>query len=268
MGEHRQALLYATQHLIVSKELDDPMGQATAQMNVSDLRKVLGITGEEDLDLSPGEEKTSSTSRRKSMEEMNLIRMTPEAAAASSRVPSAVPGPSTSTSSMRTQRSLSLGQVLFHKGQSSSSKMSKTILKIPKTSVAEDEEGEDQDAFFDLLSKCQTERMDDQRCTMPQASSRSNNTLQCSDSSSSSSRPPLVSKGSFNQQHHNNLRMLGNKENKDKKSKTLPARANSLPSGPNYPAKSPPAVDTGNSFTGHWYFPIFGLLEPIINYKK
>jgi hypothetical protein len=214
-------------------------------MNVSDLRKVLGLSEDEDLELSGGEEKKHSTSRRKSMEEMNLIRMTPEAAAAaSSRIPSAVPGPSTSSSG-RTQRSLSVGQVLFNKTHASSSKLGKSsVLKVGKGSVAEDEEGEDQDAFFDLLSKCQAERMNDQRCTMPQSSGRGNNTLQCS-GDSDSSRPPLVSKGSFNQQHHNHLRMLGNKENKDKKAKTLPARANSLPSGPNYPAKSPPPVDAG-----------------------
>ncbi|CAG7825962.1 unnamed protein product, partial [Allacma fusca] len=159
MGEHRQALLYAKQHLLVSKELGDQMGQATAQMNVTDLRKVLGMSPDDDLTLSPGEEKKLSGNRRKSMEEMNLIRMTPEAASSSSS------GTASGVGSHRTQRSLSVGQVLFNKKESS--KLSKSglshVLNVSKSSEAEDEEEEEQDAFFDMLSRVQAERMNDQR---------------------------------------------------------------------------------------------------------
>jgi len=101
--------------------------------------------------------------------------------------------------------------------------MNRSILNASRTSEAEDEEEEDQDAFFDMLSRVQADRLDDQRCTMPKERVLVN---PCS--SSSLQKPLLQSKGSFNS-HRQSPSLSGDKENKDKKSKTLPARANSLP---------------------------------------
>ncbi|KAH0549414.1 G-protein-signaling modulator 2 [Cotesia glomerata] len=47
MFNHEKALHFATLHLSISKELGDPMGQATAQMNVADLQKILGMENNE-----------------------------------------------------------------------------------------------------------------------------------------------------------------------------------------------------------------------------
>jgi hypothetical protein len=163
MGEHRKALHYAKAHLSVSRELGDQMGQATAAMNVSDLRKVLGVSddGQDDKDdelvglgggdkevvVGGGEEAAggggdgdtedvfSSSSdtpekknRRKSMDEMKLIRMTPDAKLAlgeSRRKKMAEAGDlkedaageaveASTAGSSRQQRSYSVGTVLFH----------------------------------------------------------------------------------------------------------------------------------------------------------
>lgn len=236
LGEHRQALYYAKQHLMVSKELGDQMGEATAEMNVSDLRKVLGIPEGHDDDANLTVEEEHKYSRRKSMEEMNLIRMTPDTKLDKS-----------SSDSSRQQRSMSVGTVLF-KGAKSPHSLNQS-LNTSKNSEAEDEEEEEQDAFFDMLTRVQADRLDDQRCTMPQETTK----VRCNPSTSSSSssgvpfsstnltihqgKPPLVSKGSLKQTHMQNTRSIGNKENKEKKSKTLPARANSLPA-PVYSAKA------------------------------
>ena len=136
------------------------------------------------------------------MEEMNLIRMTPEAAKAAA-----------SRTAGKTQRSMSVGQVMLKKehGKLNKSGLSH-VLNVSKNSEAEDEEEEDQDAFFDMLSRVQAERMNDQRCQMPEGEEKRH----------------LVSQGSFNQQPSQH-RMVGNKENKEKKSKPFPMRANSLP---------------------------------------
>jgi len=140
MGEHKKALHYAKHHLVVSKELGDAMGQATAQMNVSDLRRVLAIPDdqedspietEEEVFEEPGnnarqavgaKKATGVSNRRKSMEEMKLIRMTPDAKTvlgeSGRRVAPVAEGnedeKEASSSSSRQQRSYSVGTVLFH----------------------------------------------------------------------------------------------------------------------------------------------------------
>lgn len=234
MGEHRQALHYAKQHLVVSQELGDQMGEATAEMNVSDLRKVLGIPEGQDDNVTLTVEEENKYARRKSMEEMNLIKMTPD-----TKLEKSAGGGETS----RQQRSMSVGTVLF-KGAKSPHALNQS-LNASKNSEAEDEEEEDQDAFFDMLSRVQSSRLDDQRCVMPQEPEKPTTTKKSYLPGSSSTgvpftssnltsqqqptKPPLVSKGSLKQNHLHNPRNIGNKENKEKKSKTLPARANSLP---------------------------------------
>lgn len=137
MGNHEKALYFAMKHLEISKELGDPMGQATAQMNVSDLRKALGMPGDE---LSPESQQLMNTFcqpspaptlrryrvRRESMELLDLIKLTPDA---KTRLGAANEPPSSSES--------------------------------PKIEHCDDE-----DSFFELLSRFQSERMDDQRCSL------------------------------------------------------------------------------------------------------
>lgn len=215
MGDHRKALKYAKQHLAISTELGDQLGQATARMNVSDLRKVLGTTEEDDRCASPTEEPKKTTSRRKSMEEMSLIKMTPEAP---SKKPSGEK-PADFTSGLRQNRSMSVGQVLFRKNNQASTSRQQLRQSLGKTSDVEEEDEEDQDKFFDILSKCQSERMDDQRCSLPKGNS----------GVSRQSRKDLFPApgGSLAKHHRNDLQ--GDKENKDNKSKVLPPRALSVP---------------------------------------
>ncbi|XP_046683280.1 G-protein-signaling modulator 2 isoform X2 [Homalodisca vitripennis] len=138
MGNHEKALYFATKHLEISKELGDPLGQATAQMNVSDLRKALGMPGGE---LSPDSEQLVASFaqpspgpalrryrvRRESMEQLQLIKLTPDG---KNRTPV-------------------------------SNSLNTNAISEPKLDHCDDE-----DSFFELLSRFQSERMDDQRCSL------------------------------------------------------------------------------------------------------
>lgn len=111
---HEKALQYANRHLDISKEIGDKTGQAAAQMNLSDIRKVLGLPPTTN-DTSESADDAKSRTRRKSMENMDLL----------------------------------------------------------KTSVNE-ESSMDEDSFFELLSRFQSKRMDDQRCTLSIDSNKEN----------------------------------------------------------------------------------------------
>lgn len=43
IGNHDKALQFAESHLQLAKELQDPVGESTARVNISDLRKLLGM---------------------------------------------------------------------------------------------------------------------------------------------------------------------------------------------------------------------------------
>lgn len=89
MGNHEKALHFAQMHLNISKELKDPTGQATAQMNVVDLQKILGIEkNDQDNDkeniLNPAVVSAASVAasspgryrlRRQSMDNLDLIKV-------------------------------------------------------------------------------------------------------------------------------------------------------------------------------------------------
>ncbi|XP_018903870.2 uncharacterized protein pins isoform X2 [Bemisia tabaci] len=115
LGNHEKALYFAKKHLEISKELGDNVGQVTAQMNVTDLRKILGMS---DQELSPDSMELINTYQ--SSPAVHRYRLTPD-------------------------------------GKSNSNAHFKPNAK---TDTGEEE------SFFELLSKFQSERMDDQRCSL------------------------------------------------------------------------------------------------------
>ncbi|XP_037046634.1 G-protein-signaling modulator 2 isoform X1 [Bradysia coprophila] len=143
IGNHEKALHFAQLHYALAKELGDSVGESTARMNVSDLRKMLGLpdapidTGSlsdvrsADSDDAVSQTRSSNSSsrhfrvRRQSMEQLDLIKLTPDGKRINS-LPN--PEPSHANTQMPTK--------------------------------ANDED------FFDLLTKSQSKRMDDQRCSL------------------------------------------------------------------------------------------------------
>ena len=76
MGETETAYHYASRHLEIAKETGDRTGQATAQVNLNELGKSLGMAeGAGGGEVAPG---SPAASRRRSMENMQVIKMTPD----------------------------------------------------------------------------------------------------------------------------------------------------------------------------------------------
>ena len=144
MGQHTEAYYYAKRHLEISRDTGDRMGQATAQLNLTDLCRTLGYTPP-DINELPHEKNnievveaaamaaTSSNnadikkSRRSSMEHMDLIKMTPD--------PKKV-----------------------HAAKTSEDKENNSSLN--KSGLLDEED------FFDFITRFQSKRMDDQRCSL------------------------------------------------------------------------------------------------------
>ncbi|GAB0095116.1 G-protein-signaling modulator 2 [Sergentomyia squamirostris] len=137
IGNYEKALHYAQSHYSLATELGDPVGESTARMNITDLRKVLGLPEITPTDLdaistdkshrlkkSPADEQESTQTvrqfrvRRQSMEQLDLLKMTPDGK-----------------------------KVENHTKHESGSIMQ-------------------EDDFFDLLTNSQSKRMDDQRCSL------------------------------------------------------------------------------------------------------
>uniref|UniRef100_A0A6Q2Y9M7 G protein signaling modulator 1b n=1 Tax=Esox lucius TaxID=8010 RepID=A0A6Q2Y9M7_ESOLU len=130
LGNHRQALHYARKHLEISREIGDRNGELTARMNVEQLMEALGVN---ESDLSPcGSEFEVQGARpkftkRNSMDSVELWKYSSD-----KHYPGLCCDPCYITL-----------HSLFQK-----------LGRDPS----------DEDCFFDLLSKFQSSRMDDQRC--------------------------------------------------------------------------------------------------------
>jgi G-protein signaling modulator 2 len=145
IGNHEKALHYAQLHLFLAKELGDPIGETTARINISDLKKVLNVPDtQSDTDsllelqqklMDKNKNATSSSSsttvprqhrlRRQSMEQLDLIKLTPDS---------------------KKQQSVDLDN-------------------LPSKNQENDKPPKEED-FFELLTRTQSKRMDDQRCML------------------------------------------------------------------------------------------------------
>jgi len=145
MGDTEQAYHYASRHLEISKDTGDRMGQATAQVNLSELAKTLGFP---DGQVPPGHVMTTpgspdrSGQRRRSMEHMEYIKMTPDSKAA-------LAGGGGKTDDLNNQSPEH--EALNNSGGGAAN----------KSDLLDDEED-----FFDFITRFQSKRMDDQRCSL------------------------------------------------------------------------------------------------------
>ncbi|XP_069560867.1 G-protein-signaling modulator 2-like isoform X2 [Brachyistius frenatus] len=201
LGNHEQAMFFAEKHLEIAKETGDKSGELTARMNLSDLRLVVGLksnsninpnifrntnTNSSALPISfqcysslPGVK--SSSRRRGSAENLEGSpspdrKQTAPLAAHPDWEKDAFPG-SSKTSSIKASTKL----FLFHRLKSKKQKNNKSPNKDQQENCTEHAAPElnasvsskpgppdtiGEDGFFDLLSRFQGSRMDDQRCTL------------------------------------------------------------------------------------------------------
>ncbi|XP_031620627.1 G-protein-signaling modulator 2 isoform X2 [Contarinia nasturtii] len=144
IGNHDKALSFAQQHYGLAKDLGDSIGEATARMNVSDLRKVLGMPdipsddeSTDNNDVTNQSQKSTSTSQGNNTtreSSSRQIRLTPDG-----------------------KRNIT------NPHNNSDAQANENNANIPVQSTLPKANEED---FFEMLTRTQSKRMDDQRCSL------------------------------------------------------------------------------------------------------
>ncbi|XP_015907620.1 G-protein-signaling modulator 2 [Parasteatoda tepidariorum] len=171
IGNQEQALCFANRHLEISKEIGDHAGEITAQHCIADLQKSLVTQNVAALSCSKSSLSSNSSGRmrRISMEHMDILKLTPDAKVAKSSVEEKEK--KLNAVSEKTQP-----KVLIKSETSNERQEASKDAKISPVNDSKDLEGSmDEDSFFDLLSRFQSKRMDDQRCTLVTSENKENN---------------------------------------------------------------------------------------------
>ncbi|XP_054709921.1 G-protein-signaling modulator 2-like [Uloborus diversus] len=174
IGNHEQALHYANRHLEVSKEIGDTSGEITAQHAILDLQKIMDFQdGGATCSLSNASINSSGRMRRISMEQMDILKLTPDAKVAKSSIDD-----KEKKLSPVTEKSPKVVDMQDVKLPMQNTPTSAKENKIPVLKETDDLESSlDEDSFFDLLSRFQSKRMDDQRCSLVLSENKENNQL-------------------------------------------------------------------------------------------
>uniref|UniRef100_A0A4W5R472 G protein signaling modulator 1b n=1 Tax=Hucho hucho TaxID=62062 RepID=A0A4W5R472_9TELE len=166
LRNHRQALHYARKYLDISREIGDRNGESTARMNVEQMMEALGVN-ESDLSSCGSEFEMQGArpkfTKRNSMDSVELWKYSSDKIGDSQDLDSI----SRRTKSQQSQP----GRVkVYPDSQSSDDRQwlespvdtDDITVQVPPPKLGRDPS--DEDCFFDLLSKFQSSRMDDQRC--------------------------------------------------------------------------------------------------------
>ncbi|KAM9719876.1 G-protein-signaling modulator 2 isoform 1-T1 [Menidia menidia] len=189
LGNHDQAMHFAEKHLDICKETGDRSGELTARMNVSDLQTVLGLSySTNSSSLSENKEIDYNShgarprmSRRHSMENLELMTLSPDKMNGqkwNSDILTKQSKPSFTKSSSKLFFVSRLRGKKFKSGSSSkvlqdtsnTLDTSQTAAQGSQKRLSPDMLGDE--GFFDLLSRFQSNRMDDQRCSIQDRGSR------------------------------------------------------------------------------------------------
>lgn len=199
LGNHDEALNFAERHLEISKEIGDKSGEVTARMNMSDLRLVLGLQSNSNarIIINPStnlntntnssvlveNHKThpnlpddkSQTEKRNSMGTLEQLRISPDKNAPDNSqdldedvfTESPKSNMAKVSSFIHRLRSKKLKNSSQTKEiPDSSNKPSTHRLDAPKPAKPDAPDTVGDDGFFDLLTRFQGSRMDDQRCSL------------------------------------------------------------------------------------------------------
>ncbi|XP_071820316.1 uncharacterized protein [Apostichopus japonicus] len=165
LGNHEKALQYATSHFQISREVGDRTGEVTAQMNLVDLKTVLGLSKRGQEEERHGKD---ARTRRKSMENLEFMSITPDKQNGSTLQPIAAKpkqinkGKKKTTSKEKLARK---GSDTSSGSGSSGNSTNSTKADPNGVKISETEESElfKDDNFFDALSRFQGKRINEQR---------------------------------------------------------------------------------------------------------
>ncbi|KAL7984861.1 hypothetical protein Chor_003431 [Crotalus horridus] len=173
LGNHDQAMHYAEKHLDISREVGDKTGELTAKLNLSDLQMVLGLSFSTnnsvmtenqipDYNLNGTKQRLG---RRHSMEKLELMKLTPEKvqdwnSEILAKQKPLVPKPSAKLYFVNRLKGKKYKNITSSKVlQDASNSIDHRLNSQKKSSL----EVPGDEGFFDLLSRFQSNRMDDQR---------------------------------------------------------------------------------------------------------
>ncbi|XP_070688302.1 G-protein-signaling modulator 2-like [Pempheris klunzingeri] len=224
LGNHQQAMYFAEKHLEIAKETGDKSGEVTARMNLSDLRLVVGLKSNSNIHPNIFRNtNTNSSSLPASLQaHPNLLGVKCPRIRRSAEDLERSPSPDKHQtghssphpdweedvfpgSSKNNTIKASTKLFLFHRLKSKKHKNNKSSPKdqhetehlplVPDTPESLKPGSRDtigEDGFFDLLSRFQGNRMDDQRCSLLDGQSHLP-----AHSSPHSSNPPVAEKKSI-----------------------------------------------------------------------
>uniref|UniRef100_A0A8C1UZJ3 G protein signaling modulator 2, like n=1 Tax=Cyprinus carpio TaxID=7962 RepID=A0A8C1UZJ3_CYPCA len=192
LGNHEQAMSFAEKHLEISKEIGDRSGELTARMKVSDLQLVLGLKQNNSnsnssafIESPPGDSSLpdgkSRGSRRLSMENMELMKLSSDKntgqTCEETTTPQQAKSPTKSSIAKTSSKLFFINRFRSkkHRMNGSNSSPPAENRSSPPSACLDKQYTPDtlgDDSFFDLLSRFQGNRMDDQRCSLQDGLSR------------------------------------------------------------------------------------------------
>ncbi|XP_053329036.1 G-protein-signaling modulator 1 isoform X2 [Spea bombifrons] len=176
LGNHKEALRYASRHKEISREIGDLNGELTARMNIAQLKSALGMGASEcDGDMSPpydGYEAQGARPKRAprfSMDSLELIKFPAEKDQNSDGHAIGVRKDFTSKPSR--SKKYRDGQLPTERRAQDAGPADPGDVRVQMPHLKINRAPSDEECFFDLLSKFQSNRMDDQRCTLEDSQS-------------------------------------------------------------------------------------------------
>ncbi|KAJ3599276.1 hypothetical protein NHX12_033239 [Muraenolepis orangiensis] len=176
LGNHQQAVHFAEKHLEITKETGDKDGEMTAQMNLSDLRLVVGLKSSANLHPSSYTNANANSWALAASSQGYYTTPDPHSQTGPSEQDPQAPDEDILTKSSKNNNIMaSTKQFLLHHLKSIKQKNSQSPPTEESSSAPESEgtsaqpgphDAPGEDGFLDLLSRFQGSRMDDQRCSL------------------------------------------------------------------------------------------------------
>ncbi|KAM9327079.1 G-protein-signaling modulator 1 isoform 2-T2 [Gastrophryne carolinensis] len=176
LSNHEEALLYARKHMLISCEIGDRNGELTARMNVTQLESALGLGTNgcdgEGLQYNGYEAQGARPKRqhRGSMDGLAVVKLPSEKTqnGDSHNVPALKKDPAARPSRSRKYKD---GRCSTDACSPERGPIDMMGVRVHMPHLKINRAPSDEECFFDLLSKFQSNRMDDQRCTLEESQS-------------------------------------------------------------------------------------------------
>ncbi|XP_032993510.1 G-protein-signaling modulator 1 isoform X1 [Lacerta agilis] len=171
LGNREQALYFAEKHLEISQEVGDQDGEATACLNVAQLRAVLGLKQNgEDLETpvaGTGYEEQGARPKRIQRNRMSSLEFLRFPSEKDQNGDVEIPGKEFMSLPVRSKKHRGSQSIPDRKiPPPSESPLETSDVRVQLSQLKIKRAPSDEECFFELLSKFQSNRMDDQRCPL------------------------------------------------------------------------------------------------------